>query len=94
MEKLIEKVENLKKALNKNQKIIKIKELNKLVREDKELLKLLEDYNKTKDIHIKDKIISNSNFKKYKEQETNINIIILEINQRFNEIINKGKCNL
>jgi len=94
MEKLIEKVENLKTSLDNNEDVKKIKQLNKIINEDKELLKLLAEYTKTKSNQIKEKIISNPNFRKYKEQETNINIIILELNQRLKEIIDKGKCSV
>lgn len=94
MEKLIEKVENLKTSLDNNEDVKKIKQLNKIINEDKELLKLLTEYTKTKSNQIKEKIISNPNFRKYKEQETNINIIILELNQRLKEIIDKGKCSV
>lgn len=94
MEKLIEKVEYLKTSLDNNEDVKKIKQLNKIINEDKELLKLLVEYSKTKSNQIKEKIISNPNFRKYKEQETNINIIILELNQRLKEIIDKGKCSV
>jgi len=64
MEKLIEKVENLKTSLDNNEDVKKIKQLNKIINEDKELLKLLAEYTKTKSNQIKEKIISNPNFRK------------------------------
>lgn len=92
MEELIEKVEILKDELDKNKSIVNIKKLNKKIMEDKELITLLEKYKNTNNINVKEEIMSNKLFKKYKEEETNINFIILEINKRLKEINSKGKC--
>lgn len=92
MEELIEKVEALKEALNENVSVKKIKELNEKLEKDKELLKNIEKYQYTKDINLKNKIMNNNLFKEYKEEETEINFIILEINKRLKQINNKGKC--
>ncbi len=92
MEELIEKVEALKEELNENASVKKIKELNKKIDSDKELLKDIEKYKYSKDINLKNKIMSNSLFKEYKVEETEINFIILEINKRLKQINNKGKC--
>lgn len=94
MEKLIDKVENLKSALDSNEKITAIKEINTRILEDKELLELIKGYNLTQDDKIKSKILSNPLFQEYKEKETDINIIILEINQKLKEISKRGNCNL
>ena len=79
MEELIEKVEILKDELDKNKSIVNIKKLNKKIMEDKELITLLEKYKNTNNINVKEEIMSNELFKKYKEEETNINFIILEV---------------
>lgn len=92
MEELIEKVEALKEKLNENVSVKKIKELNKKLEKDKELLKDIEKYQYTKDTNLKNKIMNNDLFKEYKEEETEINFIILEINKRLKQINNKGKC--
>lgn len=92
MEELIEKVEALKEELNENASVKKIKELNEKLEKDKELLKNIEKYQYTKDINLKNKIMNNNLFKKYKVEETEINFIILEINKRLKQINNKGKC--
>lgn len=92
MEELIEKVEALKEELNENASVKKIKELNEKLEKDKELLKNIEKYQYTKDINLKNKIMNNNLFKEYKEEETEINFIILEINKRLKQINNKGKC--
>lgn len=92
MYELMEKVANLKKALDEEEKIKEIKKLNKEIINDKELMKLLEEYKYSANEDLKNKIINNELFKKYKLVETDINILILEINKRLKTINNKGKC--
>ena len=92
MNELIETVDNLKKSLDENEKIIKLKEINELIMKDKELLKDIEEYNRTNNLELKNKIINNSLFREYKHSEAECNFIILEINRRLKEISNKGKC--
>lgn len=94
MEKLIEKTENLKIALDENSQVKKIRELNKKIMKDTELLRLIEKYNLTKNESIKQQIVKNELFREYKEAETNLNILILEINQQLKELNKKGKCSL
>ena len=92
MNELIDKVENLKDTLDKNNEIIKLKELNEEIMKDKELLEDIKKYQETNDLELKNKIINNSLFQKYKHSEAECNFIILEINKRLKEINNKGKC--
>ena len=92
MNELIDKVDNLKKSLDENEKIIELKEINKRIMEDKELLKDIEEYNRTNNEELKNKIINNSLFREHKHSEAECNFIILEINKRLKEISNKGKC--
>lgn len=94
MEELIGKVENLKQVLETNEKIQAIREINKKIKDNQELLSLLAEYKKTKSETVKRKIINNKLFEEYKERETDINIIILEINQKLKEISQKGSCSL
>lgn len=92
MNELIEKVENLKNEISKTDSVKKIKELNKRVMEDKELTTLVEEYNKTQNEEIKNKILNNPLFQEYKETEIDINVMILAINKKLKEINDKGKC--
>ena len=77
MEKLIEVVDNLKKSLDRHEKIIKIKELNKKIKNDKELVSLIEKYKLVKDEKIKDKINKNDLFREYKLSENEVNFLPL-----------------
>jgi len=92
MNELMELVDNLKKELDKKDEIIDIKKYNKIISCDKELLKDIEEYNKTMDINIKNRILSNENFNLYKEKETNLNFLILEINSKLKNINIKKDC--
>ena len=92
MNELMELVDNLKKELDKKDEIIDIKKYNKIISCDKELLKDIEEYNKTMDSSIKNKIVSNENFNLYKEKETNLNFLILEINSKLKKINIKKDC--
>ena len=92
MNGLIDKVEKLKESIAELDKIKEIKELNKEIIQDKELLKLIDEYNRTQSEAIKKQIIKDELFQKYKTLETDINIIILEINSKLKQINDKGKC--
>ena len=92
MEELIEKVENLKEVLNHNEKVQEFLKKKSEIEKDKELLKLIEEYNDTQDEEIKNKILSHKEFRDYKRSETDINLLILEINNELKKISNKGKC--
>ena len=92
MNDLIDKVENLKEALNDTKQVKEIKDINKLIMNDKELLELIKKYKETQDENIKIQILNNELFKNYKDKETELNILILEINSKLKEISNKGKC--
>ena len=94
MEKLYEKIDNLKEVLNETETIKKIKKTTQNIMQDQELLKQIEDYNYTKDERIKDKILNNQKFREYKHQEAELNLLILEINAQLKQIIKKDKCDL
>lgn len=94
MEKLIEKVDKLKKVLDESEEVKEIKELTKKIQENKELMTKIDLYNQTRKETLKEEIYSNSDYIKYKQAETNLNILILELNSKLKKINNKGKCNL
>lgn len=94
MERLLELTEQLKKELDEQEEIKKIKELNQKIQKEKQLQEQLLAYQKEKDPSIKEQIYKNKTYQEYKEAETNINLLIMEINQELKKIKNKGKCNL
>lgn len=94
MEKLIEKIDKLKKELDTSKEVKDVKLLRKKIQENKELITKIDLYNQTRKEQLKKEIYSNSDYIKYKEAETNLNILILELNSKLKKINNKGKCNL
>ena len=94
MNELIEKVENLKNSLDETKEVQEIKNFNEKIMQDKELLADIKKYNETQDEKLKEKIINNKLFREYKKKETDLNLIILKINNHLKEITNKGKCGI
>ncbi len=94
MEELYIKIDNLKRVLDETHCIKKIKELNKELTLDNTLNSLVETYQLTKDIKVKEQIITNDLYKRYKHQEAELNLMILEINQELKKIKQKDKCGL
>lgn len=92
MEELIEKVENLKASLDDCDKVKRIKSINSEIMQDKELLNLIKKYNETMDEAIKKEIINHKLFLDYKHEETELNLLIMDINSRLKDINSKGKC--
>ena len=92
MKEIIEKVENLKLELDNSKEVKHIKELNSKIKDNKELLYLIEKYNSTQNESIKEEIINNKFFREYKLSENEINYIILEINSKLKQISKKGSC--
>ena len=87
MEELYELVENLKSYLDNLDDIKNIKDINKNLSKDKDLLNKIELYRNNKDINLKKEILSNKDFKEYKRLESNIILLILEINSKLKELV-------
>ena len=94
MEELMDKVDNLINSLEETKEIQEIKEWNQKIEEEKELKSLIEEYRKTQDESVKEKIRNHPFYREYKKKENACNFLILEINQTLKEITGKGKsCN-
>lgn len=94
MEELLEKVAMLKESLNNTSEVKNIKDLNKKINKCTSLQEKIKKYQETKDEKLKEEIYSNSLYKKYKQAETELNILILHINKELKKINSKGKCGL
>ena len=94
METLIEKVNELKDSLSNTKEVLDIKELNEKIKKDKKLLSLLNEYHLYPKEETKKQILDNELFRKYKEKETDLNILILKINSELKQITKKDKCGL
>lgn len=94
MEELLEKMDNLKKELDNTKEVKEFIYLNNQVKNNKELLNKIKQYQETKKESLKEEIYSIELYREYKRAETNLNILILEINSKLKKITNKGKCNI
>ena len=94
METLYEKLDNLKKVLDEQEPVVKIKQLTKEILNDEKLKALIEKYNYTQDERIKEEILQNDIFREYKHYEAELNFLILELNQELKQITKKDKCGL
>lgn len=94
MEELITKMEKFKNYLEKDEIIKETKEVLEKINNDKELIKLIEEYKSKPVDELKYKIYNNKNYRRYKELENDINIMILQINNKLKEITSKDQCSL
>ena len=94
MNELIELVDNFKKSLDNTKEVQEIKEYNKKISKDKDLLSKIKKYNDTKDESLKKEILSNKLFNEYKEKEIDFNVLILKINKELKRISSKKGCSL
>lgn len=94
MNELMELVDNLKKELDMTKEVQDIKDYNKKISKDKDLLSKIKKYNDTKDESLKKEIISNKLFNEYKEKEIDFNVLILKINKELKRISTKKGCSL
>lgn len=83
--------DNLIKSLENSNEIKTLKEKNKLLLKQKDLLKDIEDYKSNPSEELREKIIHNPFYREYKKCENDCNFLILGINQRLKEVTKKGK---
>lgn len=94
MNELMELVDNFKKSLDKTKEVQEIKEYNKKISLDKDLLDKIKKYRETQDESLKKEILSNKLFQEYKDKEIDFNILILKINKELKRISSKKGCSL
>lgn len=92
MKELVCKVNNIIDIIDKLDCVVDIKKINEKIYSDKELMSLLNEYQTYPNEKLKNKIISNSLFQEYKEKEIDINILIMEINQKIKMISSERSC--
>ena len=84
-------INELLDVLDKQKDIVNIKELKKELLKDSCFLRDLENYNLIKTVDNKKKLYKNINYVKYLQSETNINILINEIKNKF-KFVKRGSC--
>ena len=92
MNELIDKVENLKRSLDESAEVQSLLRLNKEIMKDKDLLSKIKEYQINPKESLKQEIIKKPLFLKYKEKETDLNVLILMINQELKKLKDKGSC--
>lgn len=88
----MEKVDILLNKLNEQECVKEIKKLNNKLVMNKELLDLIKEYRITGNEEIKNKIISDEIYSKYKHYENEVNFIILNIRSKLKVINDKKGC--
>ena len=92
MEELIEKVEQLKSELDSNEHVMRIKELNEVIKKDNELMNLISEYRIKPNEELKMRIYNNPIFAEYKVEENEIQFLILSIRSELNKIKGSKGC--
>ena len=92
MEVLIEKLEQLKEEISKDPVVVDYLKEKKKILNNKELISKIERYQQTKLDILKKEIESSPSFLAYKEKETNVNLLILGINQKFKQLNPSFNC--
>ena len=92
MEELIEKLEQLKKEISALDIVEELHKRKDEVMNDSRLVEKIEEYKKHPMESLKKEIISSPSFLAYKEMETEIDLLILQINQEFKKIRKKYDC--
>lgn len=92
MEELIEKLEQLKKEISSLDIVEELHKRKDEVMNDSSLVEKIEEYKKHPEESLKKEIISSPSFLAYKEMETEIDLLILQINQEFKKIRKKYDC--
>ena len=92
MEELIEKMEQLKEEISRDLVVVDYLKEKKKILNNKELISKIERYQQTKLDILKKEIESSPSFLAYKEKETNVNLLILGINQKFKILRGEFDC--
>ena len=92
MEELIEKLEQLKEEISRDLVVVDNLKEKKKILNNKELISKIERYQQTKLDILKKEIESSPSFLAYKEKETNVNLLILGINQKFKQLNPSFNC--
>lgn len=92
MKELDEKLDQLKKEISKTEIVLELQEKKEQILKDKELVEKIEKYHKVPSDELKDEIVASSSFLAYKESETKLNLMILDINQKLKQIKGENNC--
>ena len=88
----MDQLDNLKDELDTSTMVMDIRSLLKRIEEDTELSSMLKDYQVRPNDELKNKILASDLFQEFKIKETELNLFIMEVNQRLGKITKKGGC--
>lgn len=91
MNELIEKLEQLKDVIRQENVIVSFLEEKDKILSDSSLVSKIEQYREAPSESLKKEIEESPSFLMYKEKETEVNLFIFAINQRF-KMISKVDC--
>lgn len=86
---ILNQYQNVLDAIDHSKLIKDYQEAKEKVLQDESLQQLIEKYHQTKDTKLQQKIYQNEAYQAFKQQETNLNILIIQLNFLLKEL--KGK---
>lgn len=93
MDELYSKIDSVKEELNKLPIFDEIEKLVDEIQKKKELVEKIRKYNECPSDSLRMDIYSYEEIRKYKEKETDVNILILSMNKKIKDsLLEKGDC--
>lgn len=92
MNELIDKVKLLEEYIDNSDIVKELKSLTNDIYNDKELMSLIEEYKINNREDIKNKILSNDKYSRYKHLENEVNFMILNIRSKLKNLSDKKGC--
>ena len=87
---LISKIDILKKSLDETDEIKNINLYYNMIVKNKKLTDKINEYKNNFNKYLKQDIYTYDEFKKYKKYETEVSLLIMEINSKLKKITNSG----
>lgn len=87
---LISKIDILKKSLDETDEIKNINLYYNMIVKNKKLTDKINEYKNNFNKYLKQDIYTYDEFKKYKKTETEVSLLIMEINSKLKKITNSG----
>ena len=87
---LISKIDILKKSLDETDEIKNINLYYNMIVKNKKLTDKINEYKNNFNKYLKQDIYTYDEFKKYKKSETEVSLLIMEINSKLKKITNSG----
>lgn len=92
MEELIEKLEQLKREIAREDVVVQYLKEKENIFNDISLISKIESYKQYPSEKVKKEIECSPSFLAYKKQETNVNLLIFSMNQRFKILHGEFDC--